>query len=65
MYDNPTQGDLLMDTPTTHPRRELHKYDMDREYWRARVRQMKQPRGHVQLGPHVVEGAWAPFTIST
>ena len=27
----------------------------DREYWRARVRKMKQPRVHVQLGPHIVE----------
>ena len=65
MYKNPTKGDLLMDAPTTSSWRELRKYAMDREYWRTRVRKMKQPRINVQIGSHVVEGAWAPFTVST
>ena len=64
MYKSRKQGDLLMDAPTASSWRELCTYTMDREYWRARVRKMKQPRVRVQLGPHVVEGAWAPFTIS-
>ena len=59
MHKNPTEGDLLMDAPTTSSWREPRKYAMDREYWRARVRKMKQPRINVQIGPHVVEGAWA------
>ena len=65
MYKNPTQGDLLMDAPTTSSWKELCTFAVNREYWRARVRKMKQPRVHIQLGSHVVEGAWAPFTIST
>ena len=65
MYKNPTKGDLLMDAPTTRSWRELCTYAADREYWKARVRKMKQPRVHIQVGSHVVEGAWAPFTIST
>ena len=65
MYKNPNQGDLLMDAPTVTSWRELCTYAMDREYWRSRVRKMKQPRVRVQLDSYVVEGAWAPFTINT
>ena len=64
MYKKPTVGDLLMDAPKTSSWKELCTYAMDREYWRTRVRKMKQPRVHIQMGPHVVEGSWAPFTIS-
>ena len=65
MYKDPTPGDLLMDAPKTSSWHELLEYAKDREYWRTRVRAMKQPKVRVQLGSHVVEGACAPFTIST
>ena len=64
MYKKPTEGDLLMDSPKTSSWKELCTYTMDREYWRTRVGKMKQPRVHIQMGPHVAEGSWAPFTIS-
>ena len=65
MYKSPTDGDLLMDAPKSTSWRELCTYAINREYWRERVRKMRQPRISVQVGSHVVEGSWAPFTGST
>ena len=65
MFTNRSEGDILMDVPTTKSWRELLKYAEDKEYWRARVREMQQPRVRVETGPHVEEEAWAPFTISS
>ena len=42
MYRNPKPGDLLMDTPKVKPWRELVSFACDKEYWKARVRSMRQ-----------------------
>ena len=43
MFKMRNEGDLLMDAPRTTSWRELKTYALDRDYWRARVRVMKQP----------------------
>ena len=65
MFTAPLPGDLLMDAPTCGSWRELCTYACDREYWRARVRQMRQQPRLVILEPEFEEGGWAPFTVST
>ena len=65
MFKAPQEGDMLMDAPERESWRSLTTYACDREYWRTRVRAMKQPRVRVEMGAHVVEGGWAPFTISS
>ena len=44
MYKNRQDGDLMMDAPETRSWRQLTNYAADRDYWRTRVRRMKQPR---------------------
>ena len=63
MFKSRKEGDMLMDAPPHQTWRELCSYAVDRDYWRARVRSMKQPRIRVE-GPEVIEGGWNPFTIS-
>ena len=58
------EGDMLMDAPSHNSWRELCTYAIDRDYWRARVRSMKQPRIRFE-GPETMEGGCNPFTIST
>ena len=65
MYKRPLAGDLLMDAPTSKSWHELLMYVENREYWRERVRKLRQPRISIQVGSHVEEGSWAPFTVST
>ena len=66
IFKAPSQGDILMDAPTMKSWRELKQYAEDRDYWKARVRSLRQrPVVSVALGKHVVEGSWAPFTISS
>ena len=66
LYSEPRPGDLLMDAPKTRSWRELLYYAQDREYWKARVRSMRQqPVVSVHIGTHVEEGGWAPFTVSS
>ena len=65
MFKAPQEGDMLMDVPERESWRGLCTYACDREYWRTRVRAMKQPRVRVEMGSHVEEGGWAPFTISS
>ena len=66
MYKSPQQGDMLMDTPATDSWRELWTYACDREYWKARVRALRQPRiTTVTFGPHHEAGMTVPFTVST
>ena len=48
MFRNRKEGDLLMDAPTHESWRELRSYAADRDYWRTRVRSMKQPRIRVE-----------------
>ena len=67
MFRAPKEGDLLMDVPERNSWRCLCTYACDRDYWRARVRAMKQPQVSraVSLGSHRVAGATVPFTISS
>ena len=66
MYKAPQQGDMLMDAPATDSWRELWTYACDREYWKARVRALRQPRiTTVTIGPHHEAGMTVPFTVST
>ena len=44
MFKNPQPGDILMDAPRSNSWRELCTYACDRDYWRARVRALRQPR---------------------
>ena len=64
MFKERQDGDMLMDAPAHRSWRELCTYAQDREYWRARVRAMRQPRIRF-LGPETVEGGCKPFTINT
>ena len=63
MSKNRKEGDLLMDAPTHQTWKELCTYAVDRDYWRARVRSMKQPRIRVE-GPEVIPSSSNPFTIN-
>ena len=66
MYKAPQEGDMLMDAPATYSWRELGNYAWDRDYWRARVRALLQPRlTTVSIGSHQETGTTVPFTIST
>ena len=66
LYSAPTPGDLLMDAPKTRSWRELMAYARDKEYWKARVRCMRQqPVVKISVGRHVEAGSWAPFTVSS
>ena len=66
MFKARRPGDLLMDAPETDSWRELCTYACDRDYWRTRVRAMKQPRvTAVSLGSHYENEMTVPFTIST
>ena len=66
LYKSPSAGDLLMDSPKTKSWRELMQYAADKEYWKARVRVMRQcPVVNVNMGTHVEDGSWAPFTVSS
>ena len=40
LYDHPTQGDLLMDAPSTSSWRELLMWAADRDKWRARAKSL-------------------------
>ena len=65
MFKNPQPGDILMDIPRTNSWRELCKYACDRDYWRTRVKALRQPRvSTVNLGPHLEPSATFPFTVS-
>ena len=66
MYKMRREGDLLMDAPKTESWRELTTYAWDKDYWRSRVRAMRQPRVAVEVsGVQTVEGATLSFTVST
>ena len=66
LYKSPQRGDLLIDSPKTKSWRELMRYAEDKEFWKARVRGMRQqPVIKVSMGAHVEEGSWAPFTVSS
>ena len=54
-----------MDAPQTESWRMLCEYAADREYWKTRVRAMKQPRVGVEInGPQVEVSETLSFTIN-
>ena len=65
MFKSRTEGDMLMDAPQDITWKELCTYACDRDFWRARVRGLKQPRVTVEVGPHIEEATTVSFTIST
>ena len=66
MFKKPQEGDMLMDAPAADSWHELCTYAWDREYWKARVRAMRQPRiTTVDIGSHREDGRTVPFTVST
>ena len=66
LFKAPSQGDLLMDSPKVDSWRELMRFVADRDYWKARVRGLRQqPIVEVNLGKHVEDSIWTPFTISS
>ena len=55
-----------MDVPRAKSWCELATYTNDKEYWRTRVRSMRQQSVvQVDVGRHVEAGSWAPFTVSS
>ena len=44
MFKEQSGDDLLVDAPQTAPWTKLAMFVMNKHYWRARVRVMKQPR---------------------
>ena len=66
MFKDPQPGDMLMDAPKADSWYELCAYGCDREYWKARVRALRQPRiTRVALGPHKEDAQTVPFTVSS
>ena len=66
MYKKRREGDILMDAPDVNSWRELCCRAVTRDYWKARVRSMKQPRVTVEVnGPHFEEGETISFTINS
>ena len=65
LYRSPRLGDLLMDASKAKSWRELTLYVVDKEYWKTRVRGIRQQSViNVSMGAHVEEDNWAPFTVS-
>ena len=66
MFKERQAGDMLMDAPETSSWRELCTYACDRDYWRTRVRDLRQPRvTTVNIGSHHEAELTIPFTVST
>ena len=66
MFRAPRPGDLLMDAPKVKSWHELRLFACDKEYWKARVRSMRQqPVVRVDIDKHVESDCWAPFTVSS
>ena len=66
MFKSPQPGDMLMDAPQTDSWRELCTFGCDREYWKARVRALRQPRiVTATLDPHHEAATTVSFTVST
>ena len=64
IFRAPKSGDLPMDAPKVKPWRELGLLACDKDYWKARVRSMRQqPLVRVDIGKHVEAGSWALGTI--
>ena len=63
MYKDPQPGDLLMDAPKVESWKELTKYACNTNYWRTRVRALKQPKLTI-TGPQTETESTVKFTIS-
>ena len=64
MYKDRQEGDMLMDAPACGSWYELCAYAMDRDYWRARVRALRQPRLRIE-GSEIMKGECKLFAISS
>ena len=66
MFKAPKEGDLLMDAPERDSWRCLCTYACDRDYWRTRVRAMRQPQVERTVTGSQREAEQVfPFTISS
>ena len=64
MFKARSDGDMLMDAPHHATWRELCTYTCHKDFWRARVRGLRQSRVTIETGSHITEASTAPFTIS-
>ena len=65
MFKHRTEGDLLMDAPQYNSWRHLCTQACDRDFWRVRVRALKQmPIVSVTMGPHVEAERTMSFTVN-
>ena len=65
VYENKSEGDILMDAPKTESWRELELWVTDRDKWRARVQSVRWGSG-VQIKTKVFVPEWVvPFTVSS
>ena len=65
VYENKSEGDILMDAPKTDSWRELKLWAADRDKWRARVQSVRWGSG-VQIKTKVFVPEWVvPFTVSS
>ena len=63
MFDNRTEGDMLMDSPKVESWEELRQWANDREKWRVRVRALRAPRlVSISMEPHHVPATEFTFT---
>ena len=65
VYENKSEGNIMMDAPKTDSWREMKIWEADRDKWRARVQSLRWGSGvHIQTKVFVPE--WVvPFTVST
>ena len=65
IFKSSKPGDLPMDAPKTKSWWELEAYADEKEYWRTRVRSMRQQSVvNIKMVKHVEDDSWAPFTVS-
>ena len=63
VYENKSEGDILMDAPKTDSWRELKLWEVDRDKWRTRVQSLRWGSG-VKIKTKVfVPEMVVPFTI--
>ena len=65
VYENRSEGDILMDAPKTDSWREMKLWATDRDKWRSRVQSVRWGSG-VQIKTKVFVPEWVvPFTVSS
>ena len=65
MYSHRIEGDLLMDSPTTKPWKELRMWSKDRMKWRARAQTIRSGTRVTITKAVFVPEVEFPFTISS